>query len=62
MRKTYTFAIAAAVAMAAITALATKTIVFAPKADATVVQDTVSVDDLHRKAKDLPVLEIKDPI
>jgi len=62
MRKTYTSAIAAAVAVAAIMALVTKTIVFAPKADATVSQTTTSVDDLHRKMKDLPVLEIQDPI
>jgi hypothetical protein len=62
MRTTYTFAIAAAVAVAAIMALVTKTIVFAPKADATVSQSTVSVHDLHRNAKDLPVLEIQDPI
>jgi hypothetical protein len=62
MRRTYTFAIAAA-AVVAIMALGTKVIVFGPKADATVSQpNAVSIDDLHRNMKDLPVMEIKDPI
>jgi hypothetical protein len=61
MRRTYIFAIAAAVV--AIMAVGTKAIVFAPKADATVSQaNAVSVDELQRTLKNLPVLEIKDPI
>jgi hypothetical protein len=61
MRMTHTLAIAAVAA--AIIALGAKTIVFAPKADATVSQsNTLSVDELHRSVKDLPVLDIKDPI
>jgi hypothetical protein len=61
MRRTYAFAIAAAVV--AIMAVGTKAIVFAPKADATVSQaNAVSIDKLQREMKDLPVLEIKDPI
>jgi hypothetical protein len=61
MRTTHTLAIAAAAVV--IMALGAKAIVFAPKADATVAtSNVVSVDELHRQAKDLPVMEIKDPI
>lgn len=63
MRTTRTLAIAAVVAAAAIIVLGAKTLVFAPKADATVSKsNTVSVDELHRSLKDLPVQEIKDPL
>ena len=61
MRTTRTLVIVAAAA--AILAVGIKTIVFAPKADATVSKsNTVSVDELHRSLKDLPVQEIKDPL
>jgi hypothetical protein len=61
MRKTRTLAIAAAAA--AVLALGVKVIVFAPKADATDSKsNTVSIEELHRSAKDLPVQEIKDPM
>ena len=60
MRTTHALVLAAAVA--AIMALGAKTAVFAPKADATVSRSSiVSVHDLHRKMKDLPVLEINEP-
>jgi hypothetical protein len=64
MRTTYVLAIAAAAVV--IVALGAKAIVFAPKAAATVSpSNTVTVDDLHRdypNMKDLPILDIKDPI
>jgi hypothetical protein len=61
MRTTHTLVIAAAAT--AIVALGAKTLVFAPKADATFSRSNpVSVDELHRNARDLPVQDIKDPI
>jgi hypothetical protein len=59
--RTHTLVIAAAIV--AISALATKTLVFAPKADATSsVSAPLSLDELHRNARDLPVQDVKDPI
>jgi hypothetical protein len=57
------YAMVFAVAAAAILAFGFKNAVLAPKAVATVSQPSaVSMDELHRNAKDLPVMEITDPI
>jgi hypothetical protein len=61
MRTTYTVVIVAAAAL--IVAQATKTLLVTPKADATFLPaSSMSVDEIHRNARDLPVQDIKDPI
>ena len=61
MRTTYAVIIVSAAAM--IVAQGTKTLLVTPKSDATFSPaSSMSLDELHRNARDLPVLDVKDPI
>jgi hypothetical protein len=60
MRTTYAVIIVAAAAM--IVAQGTRTLLVSPKADTTFYSSSsMSLDELHRNARDLPVQDIKDP-
>jgi hypothetical protein len=61
MRTTYAVIIVAAAAL--IVAQGTKTLLVSPKADATSYSSSsMSLDEIQRNARDLPVQDIKDPI
>jgi hypothetical protein len=61
MRKARTLLIAISLA-AFVTTLAIKTMLVSPPRAAETVSNTVSVHELHRTMRDLPVQETKDPV
>jgi hypothetical protein len=61
MRTSYAVVVVAAAAM--IVAQGTKTLLVGPKADATFLPaSSMTLDELHRNARDLPLQDIENPI